>query len=193
MIFLDVETKSFFDELSSGPLFNTAELGVSFAGAYDSDKDEFMSFWEKDLGDLEGVLKGASKVVGYNIWAFDYGVLAPYMKTDLRTFPTVDLMVAMKRTVGFRPKLDDLARANLGAGKIGKGVDATEYWKRGELDKLEEYCIEDVRLTYEVWRVGEENGKLKYFDKSGFIKETRVLWQEGFRQILDESVQGRLL
>ena len=61
------------------------------------------------------------------------------------------------------------------------------------MDKLEKYCIEDVRLTYEVWKIGDEQGKVKYYDKTGFMKETLVNWQEGFKQNLDENVQGRLL
>jgi len=107
--------------------------------------------------------------------------------------PTIDLMVAMKKTVGFRPKLDDLAKANFNTGKIGKGVDAIEYWQNGELEKLEKYCLEDVRLTYEVWKVGAKTGKVKYYDRSGFIKETLIDWNEGFQQKVDETVQGRLL
>ena len=101
-------------------------------------------------------------------------------------------MIVMKKVIGFRPKLDDLARANDLGGKIGKGADAVEYWQKGELDKLEKYCLEDVRLTYEVWRVGEEEGKLKYYDQSGFLQETPVSWQDGYQQKMDENVQGRL-
>lgn len=174
-------------------VLNLSELKISFAGAYDSARNSFLSFWEKDLGKLEALLKTADLVIGYNIWAFDYGVLSPYFKADPWAFPTIDLMVAMKKTVGFRPKLDDLAQANLGVGKIGNGSDANEYWKRWELDKLEKYCLEDVRLTYEVWKRGNERGKVKYYDKKGFLKETEIDWKEGFQQKKDEGVQERLL
>lgn len=174
-------------------VLNLSDIKVSFVGAYDDQKDEFYSFWEKDMVKLEELLKTADTVVGYNSWSFDYGVLSSYFSIDPWTLPSIDLMVAMKNTVGFRPKLDDLARANLNTGKIGKGVDAIEYWQNGELEKLEKYCLEDVRLTYEVWKVGQETGRLKYFDKTGFLKETSINWKEGFQQKLDESVQGRLL
>ena len=193
VIFVDVETQNFFNDAELGERLGSSELKISFVGAYDSEKDEFMSFWEKELGKLEEVLKVADRVVGYNIWGFDYGVLSSYMETDLWTLPTLDLMVAMKKVIGFRPKLDDMARANGIGAKIGKGADAVEYWKKGELDKLEEYCLEDVRLTYEVWRMGEENGKLLYYDKGGFPRETPVSWQDGYLQRLDKSVQGTLL
>ena len=192
MIFLDVETQNFFTDAGDDGRFDYDDLKISFVGAYDDEKDEFMSFWEEDMKKLEEVVKGADRVVGYNIWAFDYGVMASYMDVDLWTLPTLDLMIAMKKVIGFRPKLDDLARANDLGGKIGKGADAVEYWQKGELDKLEKYCLEDVRLTYEVWRVGEEEGKLKYYDQSGFLQETPVSWQDGYQQKMDENVQGRL-
>jgi DEAD/DEAH box helicase domain-containing protein len=192
MIFLDVETQNFFNDAGGDGSYDHSDLKISFAGAYDNEKDEFMSFWEDDLKKLEELVAGAERVVGYNIWSFDYGVMASYMDVDLWTLPTLDLMEAMRKIVGFRPKLDDLARANDLGGKIGKGADAVEYWQRGELEKLEKYCLEDVRLTYEVWRVGEEERKLKYYDRSGFLRETPVSWQEGFMQKMDEDVQGKM-
>ena len=193
MVFLDVETQNFFSAVNEDGVLNLSDIKVSFVGAYDDKGNEFFSFWEKDIPRLEELVKNADGVVGYNIWSFDYGVLSSYFSLDPWTLPTIDLMVAMKKTVGFRPKLDDLAKANFNTGKIGKGVDAIEYWQNGELEKLEKYCLEDVRLTYEVWKVGAKTGKVKYYDKSGFIKETPIDWNEGLQQKVDETVQGRLL
>lgn len=192
MIFLDVETQNFFTDAGGDGSYDHSGLKISFAGAYDNETDIFMSFWEHDLKKLEAVVAEADRVVGYNVWSFDYGVMASYMDIDLWTLPTLDLMEAMRKIVGFRPKLDDLARANDLGGKIGKGADAVEYWQKGELEKLKKYCLEDVRLTYEVWRAGEEDRKLKYYDRSGFLRETPVSWQEGFVQKEDEDLQGRL-
>jgi DEAD/DEAH box helicase domain-containing protein len=193
LIVIDVETQNFFSAVNDEGVLNLPDLKISFAGAYESTKGEYLSFWEKDLSKLEELLRCADLVVGYNVWGFDYGVLSSYFSVDLWTFPTIDLMVAMKKVIGFRPKLDNLAKANFSAGKIGKGADAIEYWQNGELEKLEKYCLEDVRLTYEVWKLGAETGRVKYFDQSGFLKETAVDWKNGFQQKVDESVQGRLL
>jgi DEAD/DEAH box helicase domain-containing protein len=192
VVFLDVETQNFFTEAGREGRFDHSDLKISFVGVYDNEKDETMSFWEDDVGELEKVVEEADRVVGYNIWAFDYGVMASYMDVDLWTLPTLDLMVAMRKVIGFRPKLDDLARANDLGSKLGKGADAMVYWQKGELDRLEKYCLEDVRLTYEVWRVGDEDGKLKYYDQSGFLQETPVSWVDGHLQRVDESVQERL-
>ena len=80
MIFVDVETQNFFNDAELGEKFGPSELKVSFVGAYDYEKDEYLSYWEKDLRKLEEVLKVTDRVVGYNIWGFDYGVLSSYMK-----------------------------------------------------------------------------------------------------------------
>lgn len=168
-----------------------SDLKVSFVGAYDNVKDKYYSFWEGDVGKLEEMMVAESEgVVGYNSWGFDYGVLEPYFKVDPRSFPSYDLMIAMKTAVGFRPKLDSLARANLGSGKIGTGLDAGRYWKEGKLEELEKYCLEDVRLTYEVWKIGEETGKIKYYSSQGFIRETEINWKDGFMQKVPEGQQG---
>ena len=192
MIFLDVETKNSWVDAGGEGSHDASGLEISFVGVYDNEKDEFMSFWEEDMAKLEEIVVSADRVVGYNIWGFDYGAMSSYMEVDLWTLPSLDLMEAMRRIVGFRPKLDSLSRANDLGGKIGRGSDAVRYWRNGELDKLEEYCLEDVRLTYEVWRVGEEERTLKYYDKSGFLRETPVSWQEGCLQKMDEDVQGVL-
>lgn len=186
MLFIDVETKYLFYEDSQAR--DTSRLEASFIGGYDDVKDKVYSFWEKDFQKLGELMKSTDRVVGYNIWQFDYLVMNPYYDIDLRTLPTLDLMIAMKDKVGFRPKLDDLARANLGKTKIGKGTDAVDYWKNEEFDKLEEYCLEDVRLTHDVWKIGEDSGKIKYFDKSGFIKETEIDWETGFVQDIPKEV-----
>jgi DEAD/DEAH box helicase domain-containing protein len=186
MLFLDLETKHLYYE--SAKARKTSELGISFVGVYDDKSKKYHSIWEKDFPLLEKMIKNADRVVGYNIWCFDYAALQPYMKDiDIWKTPTLDLMVAMKLAIGFRPKLDDLARANLGETKIAKGVDAVEFWKKGELKKLEEYCLEDVRLTYEVWKLGKNSKKVKYYDKGGFLKETKIDWSDGFVQKVSDN------
>lgn len=186
VIFVDVETQYLFDKTGTR---SAEDLKISFVGAYDDEKDRFYSFWEDDLKDLGKLFLETDKIVGYNTWAFDYRVLSPYYDFDLYTLQSLDLMVAMQKTVGFRPKLDDLAKANLGAGKIGKGTDAYVYWQEGELEKLEKYCLEDVRITYEIWKLGEETSMLKYYDYKGFISETDIDWSKGILQKKEEENQ----
>lgn len=187
MFFFDVETTWDFERNDVGEL--------TFVGAFDSETREYFSFWNKseDLKLLQSRLESADRVVGYNSWYFDYGVLDNYLDLNLKSLPSLDLMVAMRKTVGFRPKLEDLARANFGEGKLGTGSDAVDFWEKGELDKLEKYCLQDVKLTHDVWKKGEEDRLLKYYDKKGFVKEINIDWEKGFLQELENTEQVTLL
>jgi len=76
-------------------------------------------------------------------------------------------------------KLQDLASATLGKGKTGTGLDAYHFYKQGQLDKLTEYCLNDVRLTRDLYLHAREHGILKYPDLGGQVKEFKVdlnLW-----------------
>ncbi|HQT83186.1 MAG TPA: hypothetical protein PLW99_03495, partial [Candidatus Paceibacterota bacterium] len=57
-----------------------------------------------------------------------------------------------------------LAEATLGKGKKGDGLKAGQWWKEGKKDKVAEYCIEDVRLTRELYDYALTHGVLKYKD-----------------------------
>jgi hypothetical protein len=41
---------------------------------------------------------------------------------------------------------------------------AIEWWAQGHTDKVREYCIEDVRITRELFDYALKNGVLKYKD-----------------------------
>ncbi len=197
MVFYDVEVQNWFDEVGvagrptdgwkGADTSSFADLKVAFVGAYDDEKDKYFSIWEEDMPKLAELFQSTDTIVGYNSWGFDNSVVAPYFDFEIKEIPHIDLMVAMHHTVGFRPKLDHLAKANFGEGKIGRGEDAVKLWQEGKKDELEKYCLEDVRLTYEVWRMGEENGKLKYYDKKGFLKETEIDWTAGLMQNLQDA------
>jgi DEAD/DEAH box helicase domain-containing protein len=177
MIFLDIETKNTTNE----DFFDTKSLQISYTGVIDEKGNE-LDFWEKDIPKLGELLKSTDWVVGYNSISFDLPVIGNYLGKEINEVPQLDLMVAMFRTIGFRPKLDDLASATLGRGKIGKGLDAGVYWASGDLDSLKKYCMEDVRLTKEVYEFGVKNGWVKYYDKSGFIQQTNINWDLGKKE-----------
>jgi DEAD/DEAH box helicase domain-containing protein len=54
--------------------------------------------------------------------------------------------------------------ATLGTGKIGSGLDSLRWWKNGEVEKVRKYCLEDVRLTKELYDWARLHGKVKYRD-----------------------------
>ena len=169
-ITLDVETKNIFFLF----LNETKKLGISYVGLHDSETNEYFGYFEKDLGKMWPLLESADLLIGYNIKSFDYEVLAPYYRGDLKKFPTIDLLEIVKDILGFRLKLDNLAKATLNRGKIGDGLDAVRYFREGKLEKLAEYCLEDVRITREIFDYAMNNGRLKYPDLGGVIKEFAV-------------------
>ncbi|MCC7289687.1 ribonuclease H-like domain-containing protein [bacterium] len=174
MIFLDIETKA----VENFDFSKLNEFQISYTGVIDDNGNE-VDFWEEDIPKLKPILEATDWIVGYNSISFDLPVIANYLGTEVNELPQIDLMVAVHKQIGFRPKLDDLVSATLGRSKIGKGLDATIYWANGELDKLREYCMEDVRLTRDLYEFGKKNGYVNYYDKQGFVRQTKVDWELG--------------
>ena len=56
-------------------------------------------------------------------------------------------------------------------------IDSVVKWKAGEYDDVVDYCLKDSQLTYNLWKYGQENGIVKYFDEENneFI-ELNVEW-----------------
>ena len=75
--------------------------------------------------------------------------------------------------LGRRLKLDTVGEATLGRNKSGHGLDAIEWWRNGEIDKIIKYCIEDVQLTRDLYDYAMSKGHLKYKDLGG-IKEIKL-------------------
>ena len=158
-IVFDVETQLAFSDLANRNDFGG--LGGSVLGAYSYRDDKFYTFNADELADFEELLKGVRRVIGYNIRHFDYPVLQPHMKTlVLKDLPTLDLMTEPAQGLGFRPKLDDLAKATLGVSKSGHGLQAIEWFRTGQFDLLRQYCLDDVKITRDLLEFGIKNGHI---------------------------------
>lgn len=181
MLFLDIETQNAFDD---DGVFRIDAFKISYVGVIDSEKGDELDFWEADLPKLKDLLYKTDVIVGYNSISFDLPILAKYLGEEINNLPQIDLMVAAKEKIGFRPKLNNLSNATLGKGKLGSGLDAVKYWMNKEYDKLKMYCMEDVRLTKEVYDYGLENRKIKYYDKNGFLRESEIDWSLGGKNLV---------
>jgi DEAD/DEAH box helicase domain-containing protein len=164
---LDVEVQRWFDEIGKR---DHRLLGISYVGIYEEESDRLHGFFENELNDLWPILEKADLVIGYNILKFDYPVLAPYYSGDLLKLPTFDLLSAVQETLGFRLKLDSLAKATLGEVKTRPGSEAIWLYRQGKLDELAAYCLNDVQLTYKLYARARAGRALKYVDHKG---ETR--------------------
>jgi len=174
VVVFDVETQRSFEEVGGRSQFH--KLGVSAAVAYRYDRDEFLRVTEEDVGQLIDLLLEADLVVGYNIKGFDYDVLRAYTDHDLHALPTLDIMQHLEERLGFRPKLDSVVIPTLNAAKSADGLQALEWWRSGEIDKIITYCQEDVRVTRDLYNFGKRNRCVMVSRFSGTPRKVEVDW-----------------
>lgn len=174
VVVFDLETQRSFDDV--GGRSQLDKLGVSVAVAYRYDTDEYLVFTEDSIDGLVDLLLEAELVVGYNIRGFDYEVLRAYTDHDLQRLPTMDLMQHLEGRLGFRPKLDSVVTPTIAACKSANGLQALEWWRQGEIDKIIEYCREDVRVTRELYDFGKRNRCVLVARFGGSPRKVEVDW-----------------
>lgn len=170
IITFDIETKNLFQDVGSN---DPADLDISVICTHDSESGEFASFLEADFGKLWPLMEQADAFVTWNGDHFDIPLLNKYYPGDLTKVKSIDLMREVQLVLGRRLKLDTVGEATLGRNKSGHGLDAIEWWRNGEIDKIIKYCIEDVRLTRDLYDYAISKGHLKYKELGG-TKEVKL-------------------
>ena len=169
-ITLDLETKNMFSDVGSN---DPTALDISVVCIHDSLDDSYKSFTEANMKDLWPILEQSDMIITWNGDHFDIPLLNKYYAGDLSKIKSLDLMKEVVNVLGRRLKLDTVAQATLGKAKSGNGLEAIEWWLSGEIDKIIKYCIDDVRLTKEIYEYAIANSSLKYKD-NGTIKEVKL-------------------
>ncbi|MEM1311894.1 MAG: ribonuclease H-like domain-containing protein [Patescibacteria group bacterium] len=165
-ITFDIETYS----PSNSKRIDTNEFRVTVVGAYFSWIDKYIAFLEDEVKDFLDVLKEAELVVGFNhIW-FDLPVLQKYSTYNLFQLTNYDIMVEFEKKAGFKAKLDDLAKSNLGAKKTDTYESYSKYHEQCKWSELIDYCMNDVKLTEDLFKIIRGGGELLY-DDSLQVKE----------------------
>jgi DEAD/DEAH box helicase domain-containing protein len=182
---LDLETEKEIKEV--GGKRNLRLLGVSVVGAYAYGGDSFIAYEKHELSALEEAIGVASFLIGFNIKYFDLPVLAPHVTLDVKSLEVLDLMDDVERGLGFRVSLDNLCNATLGAKKSGHGLEAIWWWRQGLKDKVKEYCLQDVRLTRDLYDFGKKNGYVVADTKTEGRKQIRVGWSSMVEKVDNES------
>ncbi len=174
-ITFDIETEG--DFRSNGDM---SGLEVTVVGVHDSTTGTLTGFYKEELHKLWPVFESADIIVGYNSDHFDIPILNKYYAGDLTKIKSVDLLKEIKNVLGRRLKLDNIAEATLGRNKTGHGLDAVTWWKQGLKEKVRDYCLEDVRITDELYEYARKHGSLKYKDYEGIreIKLDTSQWEE---------------
>ncbi len=170
---LDIETQRLVQDV--GGWDHIDKLGVSIACAYDSRTDEFISFREHELSKLIELCE-ERLVVGYNIRGFDLPVLVPY-GLKIKRVEAFDIMYDLEALTRQRfLKLEAVARGTLGTGKSADGLQAVEWWKQGEIQKIIDYCMMDVKVTRDVFQFGRQNGFVRIQRSEENVTQVPVQW-----------------
>jgi DEAD/DEAH box helicase domain-containing protein len=174
VIYFDLETQYLADEV--GGWGNIPKMGLAAAVTYSTAHASFSHYAEEDAGALVSELQSADLVVGFNVVRFDYQVLQPYTEVPLQSLPTVDMLQHIQQALGFRLSLDAIAVATLGTTKSANGIQAVQWYRQGEMDKVFAYCQRDVEVTRDVHEFGVRNRHVRYRDRQYRIRQVPVRW-----------------
>ncbi len=169
-IVFDIETRNTFQEAGSN---DPKDLDISVVCTYDYSTDSYASFLQEDFPKLWKLLETADMLITFNGDHFDIPLLNKYYAGDLTKIKSLDLLVEVRNSLGRRIKLDSIAEATLGKNKIAHGLEAITWWKNGEIDKIIKYCLEDVKITKEIYEYALKNSKLLYPDL-GIVRDIKL-------------------
>jgi DEAD/DEAH box helicase domain-containing protein len=175
---LDVETQ-FLTEQIAGGWTAVDKLKVALVVTWDG-KNGMRVWYEEDAPRLLMELRNFQPIVTFNGENFDFKVLSAYGPVDFLASKSTDMLAIMTKKLGFRVKLESVAQATLGRGKIGSGKDSVVWWQSGDPEKRQkvvEYCKKDVELTRDLYFFGKEKGYVSIDDtKQGGIRRVDVSW-----------------
>ncbi len=161
-IVFDIETRNVFADVGKN---DPALLDISLVAIHDSETGEYSSYLQEELSKLWPIIERADMLIGFNSDHFDIPLLNKYYPGDLKEIRSLDILKEIKNSYGRRMRLDQLAEGTLGLNKSGHGLDAIDWWKKGEIEKIRKYCIDDVKLTKDIYDYAMKNNKL--FFKEG--------------------------
>ncbi len=177
-VVFDIETRNIFDDVGKK---DPALLDISVVGIHDSETDLYTSFTEEELPALWPIIERADMLVGFNSDHFDVPLLNKYYHGDLTAIKSIDIMAAIKNALGRRLSLANVAGATLGLKKSADGLQAYQWWKEGKVDEIRKYCLQDVKVTKNLYEYILANKKLMYRDGPD-VKELAIDitgWSEG--------------
>jgi DEAD/DEAH box helicase domain-containing protein len=182
-IFFDIETSNVFWEVGK---YDPTLLDIAVVAIYDSDTESYSTYLKEELNELWPIIENADMLIGFNSDHFDVPLLNKYYPGDLSHTKSLDILREIRDQYGRRMKLDQLAEGTLGINKSGHGLEAIKWWKNGEVDKVKSYCIDDVKITKDIYDFARANNKL-IFKEGGALNEVKLdtsLWEENLEKKL---------
>jgi DEAD/DEAH box helicase domain-containing protein len=154
-IFFDIETLRLSNEVEGG-WSNIVQFGLAVAITWDA-QGKFRRWFEQDAKALVTELGQFDRIFSFNGDRFDFEVLRGYHPVDTLRGKSFDLLADLQRRLGFRIKLDDLARETLGYQKTGNGLEIVQWWRQGRKEEVCKYCENDVQLLVDLVRFARQN------------------------------------
>ncbi len=155
---IDIETKNTFEDV--GGQANLLDLEMSFVGVYSYNQDKYFGFFEHEFKNLEPILKSTDLIIGFSSNRFDIPILNKYFNFNVKAIESLDILDEIEEKLGHRVKLDFLAQTNLKTGKTAHGLEAIKFYKEKRWDDLKNYCLNDVKITKELYDLGKKQGHL---------------------------------
>jgi len=131
-------------------------MGISVLCAYDYATDRFRVFTAENLLEFEELAANRIPLVGFNNIRFDNKVIRAN-GIKIADMASYDLLREMWNAARLDPdkfspshggfSLDKTAEVNLGHKKTGSGELAPVLWQENRIGEVIDYCLEDVRLT----------------------------------------------
>ncbi|MFQ5449199.1 MAG: ribonuclease H-like domain-containing protein [Nitrospinaceae bacterium] len=179
VLYFDLETQKSADDV--GGWENIPAMGLAVGVVWDSLDRKFFTYLEAEAQKLVEKLCSADLVVGFNVIGFDYAVLQPYATRttgfDLQEINTFDMLLDVRKILKFRLSLNHLAQYTLNAEKSADGLISLQWYKEGKIDKIIEYCKQDVAITRDLFLFGQSNEFVKYKDRKGKVQKLDVVWK----------------
>lgn len=156
-VVFDIETSNIFSDVGKN---DASLLDISVVGVYEYATNKYSIYEQHEFKNMWPIFESADLLIGYNSEHFDLPLLNKYYSGDLTKIRHLDILKEIRATYGRRMKLDQIAEGTLNAKKSSHGLQAVVWWKEGEKEKVKKYCLDDVKITKEVFDYAEKNGKL---------------------------------
>ena len=157
----DIETSDVFNNEKRNP----EDLTLAVVAVYSYPDDAYTAYTQETLPDLWKVMRNIDTLIGFNNNHFDTPLLNKYAPMDLtKEYDSIDLLESVRQSLGRRIRLDWIAEGTLNINKSGDGLQAVEWWKQGKVEEVKQYCIDDVRITKDIFDYALKNEELLYND-----------------------------
>lgn len=139
-------------------------MGISVIGAMVWEERPFrasgMQFFSDDHIEFQSLANTCDLIVGFNSESFDDRVCAA---NGIRIKTDYDILREVYKAKGWDPYpevfddkykgygLDVICQSTLHAEKTGNGASAPIWWQLGQKEKVVNYCLNDVKLTAQLF------------------------------------------